>query len=149
MKEPMTVMPLPPLLRRLRLLTLAVLLAAGFAAPPPALAETVAARPSFFSALPDVPVMQGLAEVPDQTYIFDVPEGRIIESLAELKDVAPAAVLEFYLASLPQLGWKSVEATGLSAAYAREQERLVLEFETVDSRRFLKLRVGPAAEPPN
>ena len=123
--------------------------------PAPARSQTnepapVAARPVFFTALPDIPVMPGMEEIRDQAYIFDVPEGRIIESLANLNDIDKNAVLAFYDASLPQLGWIKEPAASKSAAplYKREQERLTLDFETLDGQSFLKLRIAPLDERP-
>ena len=77
----------------------------------------------FITALGDVPLMPGFIELPELGMRFDKPGGRIIEAFAQ--GVAEkAAVLAFYGASLPQLGW---DAAG-PAHFRREGEVLRLDF---------------------
>ena len=45
----------------------------------------------FFSAIQDMPIMPGLHELADQTVMFDKPQGRIIEAVAEIDSVSISA----------------------------------------------------------
>ena len=58
----------------------------------------------YFTDLPDLPVMPGLAEMPGAGVRFDKPEGRIVEAYAR-GEAQAEEVLAFYRQALPQLGW--------------------------------------------
>lgn len=96
--------------------------------------------PQFFSALNDIPLMVGLREVPELTSTFDKPEGRIIESMALIESVSVSEVKKFYAQTLPQMGWKYV-GEGL---FSRENEQLVLSFESERGQEFMKIMVRPS-----
>ncbi len=76
----------------------------------------------FLSAVNDLPLMPGLAEVADATMMFDAPQGRIVEAYAT-GALEPGAVTKFYADTLPQLGW-----TPAGDGYERDGERLVIDF---------------------
>jgi hypothetical protein len=67
--------------------------------------------------------MPGLEEAPQGVMVFDTPSGRIVEAIATGR-VSRESVIEFYDATLPQLGWAR---TGLTT-FAREGEILELVF---------------------
>ncbi len=87
----------------------------------------------YFTELPDLPLMPGMAEMPGAGLSFDKPEGRIVEVYAQGEGTADA-VLRFYRQTLPQLGW---EAAG-PRRFRREGEVLDLEVETAGG--FVTLR---------
>ncbi|MEO5372663.1 MAG: hypothetical protein H7840_00110 [Alphaproteobacteria bacterium] len=90
------------------------------AAPTPA---TAAEDPRFLSDIDDLPLMEGLAEVPDAGSTFDTPAGRIVEAYGEGRALTRDQITTFYAATLPQLGWT---AAG-DASFRREGERLRIE----------------------
>jgi hypothetical protein len=92
---------------------------------------------SFFSALPDLPLMPGLTETPEAGMRFDTAKGRIVESFATGQGSVAEAV-RFYAETLPQLGWT---ATG-PGDFAREDE--VLRIEAVENSQGLTLRFAIA-----
>lgn len=105
-------------------------------------AENTQAAPAparFFSSMQDVPLVIGLSELSDQTVTFDKPEGRIIESVAEIESGTFDSVKKSYEATLPQLGWNKIAEN----SYARENEFLHLNFETYDGRNFVRVLVRP------
>ncbi len=85
----------------------------------------LAAETAYFSALPDIPVMPGLTELPDRTLVFDKAEGRVVETVAHAPKAGWNDVLFFYDQSLKQLGWTVVQP-GL---YRRESEQLLVKLE--------------------
>lgn len=93
----------------------------------------------FFSSMQDVPLVTGLSELSDQTVTFDKPEGRIIESVAEIESGSFDSVKKSYETTLPQLGWNKIAEN----SYARENEFLHLNFETYDGRNFVRVLVRP------
>lgn len=84
---------------------------------PPATAD------EFVAGTEDVPLMPGLAPLPNSDIVFDKPEGRIVEARAA--GVTTRAKVEaFYAESLPPLGWKPVGRD----QWQRDAERLTLDF---------------------
>lgn len=108
----------------MRRLVLAGLLLLSLAAP-------VRAADGFVEGIDDLPLMEGLA-ASGEPAVFDAAQGRVVESLAEGTPTR-AAVLDFYTSTLPQLGWRA-EGVG---RFAREGERLVIEFPPTSSGRTL------------
>ncbi|MCH7486423.1 MAG: hypothetical protein IIC04_05485 [Proteobacteria bacterium] len=99
----------------MRTLLIAAVLAAA--------AVGAAAQERFVGGTEDLPLMAGLSEVAGRGMVFDTPAGRIVEAYAR-GPVTREQVLEFYTATLPQLGWRADGA----AAFSREDEVLKLEF---------------------
>lgn len=110
---------------------------------PPARAETVPVAAQYFVVVPDLPVMPGLVELPDQGTTFDKPEGRIAETVAAIATGTPQAVETYYDSVLPQLGWKAAGA----GQYLRGEEVLKLGFETNEGQSFLRIMVAPRETP--
>ncbi len=131
--------PFPPLPRRRAGLAVTFLFAAsalGAQGPAPAaLAEEAAA---FLAGVADLPLMPGLAEVPDAGVVFDKPAGRIVEAYAEVA-VSRAAVTAFYISTLPNLGWR----TKAEALFQREGELLRLGFMGDDGALVVRFTLQP------
>lgn len=96
-------------------------------------------RSAFFSAIPDLPIMSGLEELPDQTVMFDKAQGRIVESVAVIESQFENEIRVYYQETLPQLGW----TRGDDGQYFRGNEVLQMNFERVEDERFLRVRVSP------
>ncbi len=97
-------------------------------------------NPQFFASIPDMPLMDGLTELTDQTVVFDKPQGRIIESVALSDGQAPDSVLEFYNETLPQLGWARIA----DLSFRRENEVLKMSVESNEGKNFLRVNIAPA-----
>ncbi len=82
-----------------------------------------AAKTAYFSAVNDLPMMQGMVELPADTVIFDKPAGRIVEFSARTAE-PQGAILQFYHESLPPLGWKPVK----KGLFVRAHEKLKIDF---------------------
>ena len=118
-------MPAPPLLATFLVLSL--------------VGATIEARADvFLPGTEDIPLMPGLAPVPNSALVFDKPEGRIVETRA-LGATTRAKVEAFYAASLPPLGWSPLGRD----RWRREAERLTLDFSTAGG----KLAVGFTLSP--
>ncbi len=95
--------------------------AAAFAAAPAHAAE-------FLKAIDDVPLIAGLVETAEPV-VFESDLGRVVRTNAS-GNADYATVRDFYLASLPALGWKREgDAAGGRLVFAREHERLTLSIE--------------------
>jgi hypothetical protein len=111
---------------RLRSLGLVVLtgLALGTADLPSALADAAStgAPDRFVEGISDLPLMPGLAPVPEETLVFDKPAGRIVQAVAAGR-IDPKAVRAFYARTVPQLGWRPIGPD----RFAREGEILRID----------------------
>lgn len=113
----------------------------------------------FLADLTDIPLAEGLSEVERERLVFDKPEGRIVRTAATGK-IEPATVLNFYRATLPQLGWLEAEpelaAPELAAPvfesqapgdgrllFLREDERLEISLETVYEHLIVRFFLEP------
>lgn len=84
------------------------------------LTVSVSAETVFISVMPDVPLMPGAQEVEPLSY--DKAEGRIAEVSLYMEDLNGALrIQEFYMDTLPQLGWVAGEGQ-----FTRDNE--VLQF---------------------
>lgn len=99
----------------------------------------------FFSSMQDIPLVPGLGELPDQTVSFDKPEGRIVESVAEIETGNAALIKGAYEETLPQLGWRRTADN----SYVRGKESLTLAFEHYEGRNFIRVMVRPWHATPN
>jgi len=115
----------------------ALALAAGF----PAVAETASRvqEQQFFESLQDVPLMPGLYEMPEESVVFDKPDGRIAESAAASQELRGEEILAFYSHTLPQMGW---DRTG-EGAYVREGEVLTMNVENRDGFNVVRFTISP------
>jgi len=103
-----------------RYVSLVALLLALMLLPPIGVASYAA--DAFVAGTEDLPLMPGLVMVEGAGMQFDTPQGRIVEAYAK-GAATRAAVLDYYAATLPQLGWKAESRT----SYRREGESLRLE----------------------
>lgn len=86
----------------------------------------------FLSAAPDIPLAPTMKENLAQALIFDKAEGRIVTMEAVFEGEA-SAILDFYRAVLPNLGWQSPtdgwERPG-RLTFARGHETLTIRTQT-------------------
>jgi hypothetical protein len=87
------------------------------------LASPAFAADAFVAGTSDLPLMPGLRALSGDGTVFDVPGGRIVEAWAE-GGASREAVLSFYGATLPQLGWSAAGPD----RFRREGEVLRLDF---------------------
>lgn len=87
------------------------------------IAFSAQAQDKFLSAVEDLPLMSELDEIKGSVMVFDSAQGRVVEAMAT-GTVGEDAVLQFYSATLPQLGWTEKSP----GQFSREGEVLKLEF---------------------
>ena len=86
-----------------------------------ALATAPAHATEFLKAIDDVPLVFGLAELPEPM-VFESDQGRVVRTAAE-GNVSASEISSFYIASLPALGWKRVDDPN-RLSFQRENEEL-------------------------
>ncbi|MBM3573481.1 MAG: hypothetical protein FJX52_14175 [Alphaproteobacteria bacterium] len=98
-------------------------------------------REAFVEGVEDVPLMPGLTNVEAAGLAFDTPQGRIVVAYAS-GSVERDAVLTFYAATLPQLGWVR-ERDG---RYRRDAESLSFEFSRTASGLTVRITLSPVKQ---
>lgn len=81
--------------------------------------------PEFFTMLQDVPLMPGMTEIEEDSFLFDKPEGGIHQASAEVNGFTRAQILSFYKQSLPQFGWSPIKDN----EYFRDAQILTISVE--------------------
>lgn len=72
----------------------------------------------------DLPLMVGLVLDEDVSVVFDTPDGRVIEAVAQ-GAVSYEQALQFYRDTLPQLGWHRIKSAPKAAlSFERAGEHL-------------------------
>ena len=100
----------------------------------------------FVAGIEDLPVMPGLESLPEESVVFDKPEGRIVEVLQNVRHALgrgaldEAEVLEFYGRTLPELGWQKLS----DSRFQREGEVLSLELTQSGDGLLVAFRLAPA-----
>ena len=88
----------------------------------PILAPGRAWATDYLAAVSDLPLVDGLREETEKGTVFDTPMGRIVNAYAA-GNLKPQAVLDFYDATLPQLGWERQS----SGTYRRKHDILKID----------------------
>jgi len=99
----------------------------------------------FFQSLPDVPLMEGLTELTDQTMEFDKPSGRIVEVYASYDSLSADQISSFYNQTLPLFGWQRLG----DFSFVRKGEKLSFLFEDSDGQNFVRVTLLPVTNLPN
>ncbi len=102
-------------------------------------------RPSedFVQGSEDIPLLIGMEKISDESLGFDSPSGSIMSSAYESK-IDLEKVRNFYLRTLPQLGWK-VEKNDLDKTiFKRERETLEIEFVNQNGKDIVRFFISSA-----
>lgn len=97
----------------------------------------------FFETLYDVPIMEGLEEVPDMGLSFDKVGGRIAEAGAQTSILSDREILSFYKTALEQMGWSQAEGQYDPYIFTREGEKLSIFLTKSDSSTQIRFLLGP------
>ncbi len=82
----------------------------------------------FLSAAGDIPLADGLVELPDGVMVFDKPQGRIVQLTAARETANAQSVADFYRAALPNLGWVLADDSESVLTFTGQAEILRLTF---------------------
>lgn len=93
---------------------------------------------TFINGLEDVPVMEGLSQIPNDSITFGNEESRLVEAILTSDKLKFAQVEKFYKETLPQMGWKCQKENSRLITFYREGEVLEMVRESVSP---LKIRI--------
>lgn len=96
-------------------------------------------KQSYFTVLPDVPLMPLMTELEEHSFSFDKAEGRVVEAVGFLSASTPKDAVDFYSDTLKSLGWK---ATNINT-FRRNNENIVITTKRVSRGLRVKLRLFP------
>ncbi len=82
----------------------------------------------FVQGSEDIPLLQGMEKISGDSLGFDSNSGSIINSGYSTK-ISLNKTKNFYLKTLPQMGWKIKKDLENYAEFTRENEKLEIEFE--------------------
>ncbi len=92
--------------------------------------EAVASQ-EFLQGSEDIPLIIGMEKISDGILGFDSAAGSIISSSYSTK-LDKAEIKNFYLKTLPQMGWSISHHVENSVKFKRDKEDLEIEFATED-----------------
>ncbi|HEY9078718.1 hypothetical protein [Magnetovibrio sp.] len=103
-----------------------------------AVSSHAAEQSRFSSVIDDLPLMDQMVEA-DDGMTFTTPAGRIA-NVEATTTLSRKEVLDFYAATLPQLGWTKTAA----ATFVREGEMLNVTFEQTGSAMTVRFAILPS-----
>lgn len=96
----------------------------------------------YVTSLSDIPVMDGLIELHDEGYMFDAPEGRVVQVVLFGNKITAETVRNYYNQVFPQLGWTAQE----SGIFVRSGEQLTVAIEENKDGTVVILEVSPESD---
>lgn len=99
----------------------------------------------FFETLYDVPVMEGIEEIPEMALSFDKVGGRIAEAGAIMSDLSDREVISFYNTSLAQMGWQRKQSSYAPYIFTREGEKLSIFIDKSKASPVIRFLLQPVS----
>lgn len=99
---------------------------------------------TFVPGLEDVPLMAGLRLETDQGFVFDKPDGRLVEAVATGR-ARQTDVVRFYTDTLSQLGWRHLpnHMDSATLVFRRGDERLTITTRTAKQGILVRFSLAP------
>lgn len=85
---------------------------------------------TFIDGLEDVPLMNGVTQIQKDTISFGNEESRFVEAYLTSSKIGFKAIENFYVKTLPQLGWNYQGKDGNILLFYRENEMLEIVRES-------------------
>ena len=99
---------------------------------------------SFIDGMEDIPLAPNMMQIKSNNFAFGNEETRIIEAYLTSENLKESVVENFYLDTLPQLGWEFKGKSKNTLFFTREQEELDVHFEKA---KLLLVRVTLTGRP--
>lgn len=85
---------------------------------------------TFIEGLEDVPLMDGISQIQKDTISFGNEESRFVEAYLTSSKIGFKAIENFYIKTLPQLGWTYQGKDANTLLFYRENEMLEIVKES-------------------
>ena len=92
----------------------------------------------YLATLNDLPLSAQMKENVDESMVFDIPQGRIVEVIAFTPETKEQ-VTAFYQKTLPALGWVRDE----DLTFHRDREKLVIRINAITKRTIVQFTLSP------
>lgn len=102
---------------------------------------TEEASQDFVQGSEDIPLLVGMEKISDDSLGFDSSVGSIMASSYETKTDLEK-IKNFYLKTLPQMGWNLKENNVGKLSFEREKEKLEIEFVNQDGRDLVRFFIS-------
>ena len=100
----------------------------------------------FFETLYDIPVMEGIEEIPEMALSFDKVGGRIAEAGAIASELTESEIITFYKASLEQMGWMAHTFNQSPYIFTREGEKLSIFIDKSKASPVIRFLLQPISD---
>ena len=90
---------------------------------------SLTAKAAFIEGLEDVPVMNGMSQVQNDSISFGNEESRLVEAVLRGESIPFSKVVEFYKSTLPQMGWLYHGQKESTLIFEREGETIEISKE--------------------
>jgi len=105
--------------------------------------EEVIASEEFAQGSEDVPLLIGMEKISEDSLGFDSSSGSIVSSSYATK-LKEKDVRNFYIKTLPPMGWKLVKNMENKIVLKREKENLEIEFAKEDGKNVVRFFISSA-----
>ena len=95
----------------------------------------------FVQGSEDIPLLIGMDKMVEESLGFDSNSGSIINSSYETK-LIPKYIKDFYLKTLPQMGWELIQNDRIKCIFKRDNEKLEIEFEEGEKKNIVRFFVS-------
>jgi hypothetical protein len=103
----------------------------------------IVASEEFAQGSEDVPLLLGMEKIYEDSIGFDSNSGSIVSS-TYTSDLDQKAVRDFYIKTLPQMGWKIVKNLETKVAFKRDKENLDIEFLKEGDKEVIRFFISSA-----
>ena len=97
----------------------------------------------FVQGSEDIPLILGMEKIADDSIGFDSSSGSIISSSYTTK-IDLKKVRNFYIKTLPDMGWKLVQNGETRVIFKREKENLEIEFSKQNEKKVVRFFISSA-----
>jgi hypothetical protein len=97
----------------------------------------------FIEGSEDIPLYNALVKVNEESLNFDTTAGSI-SSLSYESSVNLNKVHQFYLKTMPQMGWKVIQNSEKKIIFLREKQKLEIELYKQEEKKIVKFFISSA-----
>lgn len=101
----------------------------------------LAVSKSFVQGSEDIPLLEGMKRDSVNNIGFDSAIGSITSS-SYTTDIEISDLRLFYVETLPQMGWKNVRNKKNQLVFARDEEKLEIDFDSEDDKNLVKFLIS-------
>ncbi|OIN87761.1 MAG: hypothetical protein AUJ12_00550 [Alphaproteobacteria bacterium CG1_02_46_17] len=105
--------------------------------------EKAVSQTEYLGEMSDIPMMSGMIGQDGGGFVFDAPDGRVVEEVVFLEGKSKEQVLDYYATILPKLGWIARK----SWVFSRNNEQLTVNIDKVAGGLKVTFRLSPQPSP--